>query len=181
MYDPDKPEDQEEREAHYSYSQWVLYTIFRARKDHSLEEISERISVPYSTMKKYAIGRMACPVDVLKKIYLATRHPLIKELLEPEGYELNPRGPVGVCKLVTVDQRIIEAYAKITDLQRAFAKAYEDGLIDSQDYQDIKVKSGNAKLAIDDIAEGIGELLGSDTSEVKSSPSSLVQMRGGRK
>ena len=159
MYDPEKQEDQEEREAHYSHSQWVLYAIFRVRKDHSLEDTSERIGVPYSTMKKYVIGRMACPVEVIKKVYLVTRHPLLKELLEPEGYELQPRGHIGACTLPTVAERINEAFAKITDLQRSYAKALSDGVIDTQEYQDLRVMRGNAKDAIEDILEAIAGIV----------------------
>lgn len=141
-------EERDDRERHFMDSQHILYSIFRHRKDHHLEDVSERIGVPYDTMKKYVVGRMACPVEVLKRIYLATRHPLIKELMEPEGHELVPLGNCKLALLPTVDAHVVDAFGRLVDLQRSFERYFEDKRLTAQEYRDLKVLKGEAQDAI---------------------------------
>ena len=155
MIDLKERDENEYGESHYQISEWVLKTIFTIRRDHSLEDISERIGVSYSTMRKYRAGKMACPVEILKKTYLATRHPLLKELLEPEGFELQPKDTAYLTLMPTVEAHIIEAFGKITDLERSYRKAIEAGQITPDDYNDIRVKRGEAIDAIHRIFERI--------------------------
>ena len=141
-------EERDDRERHFMDSQHILYAIFRHRKDYHLEDVAERIGVPYDTLKKYVVGRMACPVEVLKKIYLATRHPLLKELLEPEGYELVPKGKCKLSLLPSVDAHVVQALGRIVDLQRSFEKYFEDKHLSAQEFQDLKVLRGETQDAI---------------------------------
>lgn len=141
-------DERDERESHFADSQWVLYAIFRIRKDRSLEEVSEKINVPYSTMRKYVIGKMACPVEVIKRTYAVTRHQLLKELLEPEGFELIPKGKCSLHLLPSVDAHTVDAMGKLVDLQRKFEKYFEDQRLDSQEYRDLKILKGEVADAI---------------------------------
>lgn len=147
--------DQDAR--HFERSHFILYAIFRYRRDHNLEDVSEQIGLPYSTMRKYVAGVMACPVEVLQKIFAATRHPLLKELLEPEGYRLCAKDEQDRPLLPTVDAHLVDAFGKVTDIDRAFKAALEDGIISRAELEDIRVKKGRAEEALNQLLAKIRE------------------------
>jgi len=143
--------DEYEKDAykrHFQDSQHILYAVFRYRKDHTQESVAKKIKMSKNTLKNYIEGRTAAPVEVIKKIYAETRHPLIKELLEPEGFELKPKKNCKIELLPTIDHHIVQALGKIVDLERAFKKYFEDKKIDAHELQDLQVLKGQAQDAI---------------------------------
>lgn len=149
----------------YQKSQFVLYHIFRYEKKFKDYEVSRQIIIdgnelPVSTFRKYIGGLQSCPIEVLTQVYQITRHPMICELLEPAGHILVPSdNPDSIKLLPTVDAHVCTAFEKLVDLKRAFERAFEDGLISSSEYSELKTLRGEATDAVNLILSRIAAMV----------------------
>lgn len=132
----------------YDQSQHVLYHIYRYEKRRSLERDGQAIGVPLSTMDNYATGVSACPVEVFVALYELTQHPMIRDLLTPQGHELRAVEHGSLSTLPSVAEEFLEDHQAVATMCALFKQYTEDGVLDFQELRALEIAAGDVITAV---------------------------------
>ena len=139
---------------HFLDSADALYLCFRTLK-LSTREVAVELNINESTLHKYIMGHVACPVGVFRDIYsYAVRHKydseasILRSVLIPEGQDLVNVNPDLVITLKTVEAELIEDMQKLSDLSRIYEAAIDDGEITFHEHQQLKFAIEEAIAAV---------------------------------
>lgn len=140
---------------HFAESQYVLMSMYRNPLDKKncrrMDVDAEAINVPLSTLQKYVSGVLACPVEILKKLYAHTRDPRLKKLLTPEGFRIIPEEPHALFPTNT-NSAFNEGLAQLGEFFRLY-ETYKnnDGMIDKNELEDLCSKGALGVDAVEEI------------------------------